>query len=381
MQLKMKELTCAPVQHFFLYRFDKRHFLRIHKLLISSFGLFCLMTINRSLFFFLILFYSCNKYKPYLSKYDFKSTDGKPDYSQLNYWAAHPWKWDPSDSIPGPLRHEIKDSMVDVFFLHPTTHTKKRKKKQSNAPIDDAYINAKTDYSTILYQASVFNEQCRVFSPRYRQAHINTFLKKQDEKTRQTFDLAYQDLRHAFEYYLQHWNNGRPIIIAGHSQGSKLGEQLLKEFFEDKPLQNKLVAAYLTGWGVPKEYFTTLQMCKDSFQTGCICSWRTLRKGFIPYFLKDENGNSYATNPLTWVTTEEYASRKLNRGSVLMNFNKVYKNTTDAQISNGLLFVKSPKFPGSFFYLTKNYHIGDINLYYLNLRDNVRQRIGYYWKQ
>ncbi|HEX7846574.1 MAG TPA: DUF3089 domain-containing protein [Chitinophagaceae bacterium] len=332
-------------------------------------------------FVFFVLLSSCNKYKPYLSKYDFKSETGKPDYSQLNYWAAHPWKWDPSDSVPAPLRTEVIDSVVDVFFLHPTTHTKKRKSKQSNALIDDAYINAKTDYSTILYQASVFNEQTRVFAPRYRQAHIKTFFKRQDEETERTFNIAYEDIKIAFEYYLQHWNNGRPIIIAAHSQGSKLAEKLLKEYFEGKTLSNKLVVAYLAGWPVPKDYFSSLQMCRDSFQTGCICSWRTFRNGFVPYYLKKENGNSYVTNPLNWLTTGEYASRQMNRGSVLRDFNKVYKHSTDARVENGLLYVSKPKFPGSFLLFTRNYHIGDINLFYLNIRDNVRQRIGYYWKQ
>jgi hypothetical protein len=155
----------------------------------------------------------------------------------------------------------------------------------------------------------------------------------------------------------------------------------LKEFFEDKPLQNKLVVAYVIGWPVPKEYFSTLKMCSDSLQTGCICSWRTLRKGFVPYYLRNEMGNSFVTNPLTWTTTNEYASEKLNTGSVLTNFNNIYYHTTDAQISNGLLYVKKPKFPWSFIYLTRNYHIADINLYYLNIRENIRQRIGAYWKK
>ena len=182
----------------------------------------------------------------------------------------------------------MKDSLVDVFFLHPTTYTHRRRKipKKLNADIDNKYINAKTDYSTILYQASVFNEQSRVFAPRYRQAHISLFFSKDKTKADSAFEIAYQDLKTAFEYYLQHWNNGRPIIIASHSQGSKLGERLLKEFFENKQLQNKLVAAYIIGWPVPKEYFSSLKMCGDSLQTGCICSWRTLRKGYIPKFLK-----------------------------------------------------------------------------------------------
>jgi hypothetical protein len=348
---------------------------------LGLFGLFCLMQKFPFLVIFLLFLVSCNKYKPYQSQFNFKSENSKPDYSQLNYWAAHPWKWDPSDSVPTPLRNQVRDSVVDVFFLHPTTHTKKKTSNQHNAAIDDPYINAKTDYSTILYQASAFNEQSRVFAPRYRQAHIKVFFKKQQQETEKIFDLAYEDIRTAFEYYLQHWNNGRPIIIAAHSQGSKMAERLLKEFFEDKPLKNKLVVAYLAGWPVPRDYFSSLKMCEDSIQTGCLCSWRTFKKGYVPYYLKKENGNSYATNPLVWATSNEYVSRKANKGSVLKNFNKIYKYTTDAQISNGLLYTRKPKFPGSFLYISRNYHIGDINLFYINIRENVKQRIAVFWKQ
>jgi len=330
-------------------------------------------------FFALSLFSCSDKYNAFKTRYAFKSKDGAPDYSELNYWAAHPWKWDPSDSISKPLRHESIDSSADVFFLHPTTYT--HKIKGSNAVIDDEYLNAKTDYSTILYQASVFNQQCRIFSPRYRQASIKIFFAKEKDESEKAFDMAYADIKNAFEYYLQHWNKGRPIIIAGHSQGAKFAEKLLKDYFEDKPLHQQLVVAYVTGWSVPKEYFTTLKMCADSLQTGCVCSWRTFRNGYIPSYLRFENGNSFVTNPLTWTTDELYAPRKLNKGSLLLKYNKVYKQTTDAHISHGFLYVKKPKFPWSFLYFTKNYHIGDINLFYMNIRDNLKQRITSYKKK
>lgn len=323
---------------------------------------------------------SCSdKYQAFKSRYQFKSLDGRPDYSNLDYWAAHPWKWDPSDSVPVPLRTEIKDTTVDVFFLHPTTYT--HNITNTNAAIDNKYINAKTDYSSILYQASVFNNQCRVFAPRYRQANIKMFFATNKENAATAFELAYEDLKTAFEYYLKTWNKGRPIIIAAHSQGSLLAERLLKDFFEGKALQNKLVVAYIIGWPVPKDYFSSLQICNDSLQTSCICSWRTLRKGFVPFYLKKENGNSYVTNPITWTTSNEFVSRKLNKGSILTKFNTIYTQTTDAQISNGLLYTRKPKFPGSFFYFSRNYHVGDINLYYLNIRENIKQRIAMFWKR
>lgn len=332
--------------------------------------------------FFLFFLYSCsNKYASLQRNYTFKSSDGKPHYEDLDYWAAHPWKWDPSDSIPLPLRGEMKDSTVDVFFIHPTTFTENKFKRVSNTQIDDARINAKTDYSSILYQASVFNKECRVFAPRYRQAHIRNFFSADKQAAEKAFELAYEDVRNAFLYYLETWNAGRPLIIGAHSQGSLHAERLLKELFEGKLLANKLVVAYLLGWPVPKDYFSSLTMCRDSLQTGCLCSWRTLRNGFVPFYLKNDQGNSYVTNPLTWSTVEgNYAPREMNKGAVLKNFNRVYPATTDARIRNGLLYVRKPKFPWSFLYFKRNYHVADFNLYYSNLREDVSRRIGLYWK-
>jgi len=353
-----------------------------------GFRLLCPMRYSYFIFLFLIISLAgcSDRYRAFQSQYQFKSPDGKPDYSQLNYWAAHPWKWDPSDSIPAPLRNEMRDSLADVFFLHPTTYTRKQSMKGPNAAIDNEYTNAKTDYSTILYQASVFNNHCRVFAPRYRQAHIKMFVETDKEKAANAFELAYADLKSSFEFYLKTWNKGNPIIIAAHSQGSLLGERLLKEFFQGNSvsslsLRKQLVAAYIIGWPVAKDYFVSIKMCEDSLQTGCICSWRTFKKGFVPSYLKNEDGNSYVTNPLTWTSSTEYASRKLNKGSVLTNFNRLYKQTSDAQVSNGLLYISKPKFPWSFLYFTKNYHIADINLYYINIRENVAQRIKAYYQQ
>lgn len=352
-------------------------------ILFACFQLLCRMHHFRFLLllFALLSLFSCSKYTAHKSLYQFESADGKPNYSQLDYWAAHPHKWDPSDSVPEPLQHEWRDTSVDVFFMHPTTYTGAITSDGQNAAIDNQTINRRTDFTSILYQASVFNQQCRVFAPRYRQASIKTFMVMNSAKADSAFALAYYDLKTAFEYYMQHWNNGRPIIIASHSQGSLLAERLLKEFFEGKQLQNKLVAAYVIGWPVPKEYFSTLKMCEDSLQTGCICSWRTFKKDYVPFWLNKEKGNSYVTNPLTWTSNTEFVSRKNNKGALLKNFKKIYKHSTDAQISNGLLYTRKPKFPFSFLFLSKNYHVGDINLYYINLRENVSRRIAMYWKR
>ena len=205
---------------------------------------------------------SCSTQK-YISSisYNFKSNSGKPDYSNLNYWAAHPYKYDPSDNVPSAFERELRDSLADVFFIYPTTYTDKKMPMGWNADIDNKEINKKTDRSTILYQASVFNKYCRVFAPRYRQANLQAFYTEDKQKGEAAFDTAYADVRAAFIYYLKNYNHGRPIIIASHSQGTWHAGRLLKEFFEGKPLQKQLVCAYIIGLPVFTNYFTQLKPC------------------------------------------------------------------------------------------------------------------------
>ena len=335
------------------------------------------------LFLCIVCICSCSK-KNFSTNavYQFKSIDGKPDYTNLNYWAAHPWKWDPSDSVPRPLRKNyMHDSIVDVFFVHPTTLTSS-KNTNSNAQIDDAALNSKTDYSSILYQASVFNEQCRVFAPRYRQAHYGNYFTPDTVRARKSFELAYEDVKNAFETYLKYYNGGRPIIIAAHSQGTTHSARLLKEYFEGKLLQNKLVCAYIIGMPVAEKYFSSLQPCTDSLDTGCFIAWRTFKKASAgSSFVLKETFKSIVTNPLNWTLDTLYAPAALNTGGVLRNFNKLTLAVVDAQVHKNILWASKPKFFGNFLIKSENYHIGDINLFYNNIRQNVKTRIGMFWKQ
>ncbi|MES2371936.1 MAG: DUF3089 domain-containing protein [Bacteroidota bacterium] len=326
-----------------------------------------------------------NKYHRFVSNYPFTTATGSPDYSSLDYWAAHPWKWDPSDSVPLPFRENYqRDTNVDVFFIYPTTYTDKTKPFGWNAPIDNAELNAKTDYSSILFQASIFNEAGRVFSPRYRQANYFSYLPITADDTTHAiaaFDLAYQDVKTAFLYYLQNDNNGRPIIIASHSQGSTHGKRLLKEFFDGKELQKKLIAAYLIGMPLEPDYFASIKPCNTPDQTGCAISWRTFKDGYEPSYIQKEKFVSIVTNPLTWDADIPSADRSLNKGAILLNFNKSVKGSVRAKINQGVLWTDKPHFFGNIFYTAKNYHIADMNLFYLNIRENVKLRVVSYKKK
>jgi len=326
-----------------------------------------------------LVVYACSpKIVTYTGEAAFKSESGVPDYSKIEYWAAHPKKKDPSDTIPLLLRENDKEKIADVFFLHPTTLLGPRNGGNNNAKIDDPVINYKTDYSPILYQASAFNESARIFAPRYRQAHIGMYSEKDSASKYAGFNLAYEDVKNAFLYYLKNENNGRPIIIASHSQGTTHATRLLKELFDGKDLSKQLVCAYLIGMGVKKNSYEKIPVCTDSSKTGCFVSWRTFRQDYSDDWANRLDTSIAVVNPITWKTTNEIADKTLQKGAVLYNLNKVYTKTQNAQAEGGALWVSHPRFPGSFLYRKKNYHAGDINLFYVDIRKDASRRIAYF---
>ena len=331
---------------------------------------------------FVVAQFSCAKKNyPEANVYQFKSTSGKPDYSDIDFWASHPRKKDAADNIPGEIKNKKIDSLADVFFIHPTLYTDVQMPMGWNAAIDDAAMNKKTDNSTILYQASVFNEHCRIFAPRYRQANLKTFYTEDKDAANKAFDIAYEDIKAAFENYLKDHHHNRPIIIASHSQGTLHAGRLLKEFFEGKALQKKLVCAYIIGLPVFQNYFTQLKPCTDSLATGCFVSWRTFKKGYVPEFVQREKESAYVTNPLTWRTDEIFAPQSLNKGGILKDFDNIIPGLVQAQVHGNILWVNKPKFFGNVFLTMKNYHIADYNLFYMNIRENVGARIYSYLKK
>jgi len=322
-----------------------------------------------------LLLSSCSKtYLAPLGKFEIINTPTVPDYSNEKYWSALPTKSDMADITPPGLTDNQASASADVFFMYPTIYIGEKGDDGWNAPVDDLAFNKRVDESTIKFQASIFNGAGKVYAPRYRQAHLNAYWEKDKVMAKKVFDLAYEDLKRAFEYYLENYNQGRPIIIASHSQGTTHGIRLLKDFFDGKPLQEQLVAAYLVGIPVAKNQYKNIPVCESSQQTGCFCSWRTFRNGHIPD--RDTSEKIAVTNPLTWTTDDRLAPKSLNTGGVLRNINKIKKGLTTAQIipDKGILWAHRPRFFGSIFFTTQNYHIADFNFYYQNVRENAIDR-------
>ena len=294
-----------------------------------------------------------------------------PNYSQDRYWAALPWQTDAADKTPDGLSDEQAEAEVDVFFLHPPTYTGRKGEKLWNGSVKDADLNERTLESPIKFQASIFNGTCRVFAPFYRQAHLHSYFTDDTLSAKRALDLAYDDVRRAFGYYLANHNQGRPIVIASHSQGTTHSIKLLQEFFDGQALQEQLVVAYIVGIPVLSSAFESLEPCQDSTATGCYIAWRTYKRGYEP---KQTATDIVVTNPLNWTLTEDYASAEENKGAVLRPFEEIIPAASDAQVYGPVLWASKPKFPGSWLLLGKNYHPGDMNIYYMNIRENVALR-------
>lgn len=336
--------------------------------------------LKRFTFFLLvfILFQNCAR-KPQ-GVFQADKIPAQPDYSQAKYWAALPDREDEADIL---LDEDLIDvqatAKVDVFFLHPTTYTGKKGETNWNASLQDEELNKRTDESSIKYQASIFNGVGKVYAPRYRQIQLQVYGEfggERNESAVKAGKLAYQDVKTAFEYYIDNYNRGRPIIIASHSQGTSHAKNLLRDYFDGKVLQQQLVAAYIIGIPVSKNLFEQIPVCQNEEETGCFVTWRTFKKDYIPK--GSILGDTLAVvNPLTWTTDDAPAPANLNKGVIIDDKNGKFVGIADAQISteNGILWLTKPKSPLRLrLFPSKNFHIGDLNLYYVNIRENAKKR-------
>jgi len=266
---------------------------------------------------------------------------------------------------------------ADVFYVYPTLIAAS-KDRRWNAPIEDPAQRNRVLQSAVQFQASAWAKAGRLYVPFYRQAHMRSYDFYQ-KGGKEAFSLAYSDVRAAFEYYLENENKGRPIIIASHSQGTTHTKRLLQEFFDGSPLQKQLVAAYLVGMEVLPDTFKSLKPMTSPDETGGYLAWNTFKKGHFPQ-KKDRYKGSLTTNPISWGLSLS-TDFKQHKGFLFTN-GKVYDKALKIQITDGLVWTTLPRFPLRFFMsFKKNYHIGDVNLFWKDIQDNAVLRTNSWLKK
>ncbi|MDC0862781.1 DUF3089 domain-containing protein [Flavobacteriaceae bacterium] len=323
-------------------------------------------------FLLLILFSGC-KSTFVIPSFDSKDVPPIPNYNLESSWAVLPSKY--TEEFKEFASSQLDTLEADVFYVYPTLNTDKEDPRW-NAPINDLEQNDKVLNKAVLYQASALALSGKVYVPFYRQAHIRSF-KMFNEGGKAALKIAYADVKKAFEVFLSKYNKERPIILLSHSQGTRHTMRLIADFFDEKELQNKLVAAYIPGIGVKPDLFKTIKPMTKPDETGGFVSWNTYKKGYYPKDDKDLYDGSVTTNPITWddskVTTLEQ-----HKGFLYTN-KKIYDQALKIEISDGLVWSSNPKFPMRLFMSPiKNYHSGDINLFWQDVKENAALRLNTY---
>ncbi|MEA3284381.1 MAG: DUF3089 domain-containing protein [Synergistota bacterium] len=301
-----------------------------------------------------------------------------PDYKDDFAWVSKPDK---------------PDKPVDVFYVYPTIYMDK---EPSNMDISRKDLRSNAE-GLLVAQAGVYSPYANLFAPFYRQQTAASQSMEPNNGGRDAFAdpifrVGYSDVERAFDHYVEHLNQGRPFILAGHSQGSMVIVELMRRRMADPKLQKRLVAAYIIGYTVKKSdlrEYPQMRLAEGETDTGVIITYNTQGPDAegSPVLLTD----AVAVNPLNWKTDATPASRKENAGAVFFNdstgevvetipdFCGAYVDTdtgaliaTDIRSPEKVDLVNMGRWP------KEVYHRFDYAFFYENLKTNVKKRIDSY---
>ena len=327
------------------------------------------------------------------------ATDSGPDYADAANWLAKPglgsnlaeWRPDQADGAPAPPPI-LRPRDAATFYIHPTTYLERA--QWNAALVPDPTSEGRTQ-TFVRSQASAFNEVSDVWAPRYRQAAFGAFLLKSNDAT-QALDLAYRDVLKAFDAFLAAQPAGKPLFLAGHSQGALHLSRLLAD--RRDVLKGRLVAAYVVGW--PLSATADLPAmgrtaCVAPDEAGCILSWQSFAEPANPSLMMDSwvgtkaaNGivrqrrDMVCVNPLTG-TGGGSAPPSANLGTLQPTAD--YSSATSApgqvgaRCDDGLLLVDGAlPSVGGFVLPGNNYHPFDIALFWGSIRADAGRRMAAY---
>jgi Protein of unknown function (DUF3089) len=218
------------------------------------------------------------------------------DYADPKTWLCRPGGHDACDidetttvvAANGTLTKETwqadPKAPIDCFYVYPTISTDPTPNSDMNP--DPAELNV------IKQQFARFASQCRPYAPLYRQitlAGLRRVMTAQGVGNAFDKGVQYDDVKDAWNYYLAHDNNGRGVVLIGHSQGSFILTELIRNEIDGKPIQSRVVSAILMGAtiAVPKGKdvggsFQHLPLCHSAAQTGCLITFASFRSTVPP---------------------------------------------------------------------------------------------------
>jgi hypothetical protein len=175
---------------------------------------------------------------------------------------------------PKPVRRP----RADCFYVYPTV---------SDQPTENANLTIDPEERSIaLYQAARYSQYCRVFAPMYRQLTLAGIFGQVSPDAAQ---VAYRSALSGWKTYLRKYNNGRPFILIGHSQGTFVLRQLIASQIDPKrSLRRRLVSAILLGGNVTVKKgsdrggeFQNIRACHSPTQVRCVIAYSTFN-GPVP---------------------------------------------------------------------------------------------------
>ncbi len=320
---------------------------------------------------------------------------GAPDYTKLDAWISRPGVAnDPSQWIPeDPVGISAAIARTATFYIHPTTYLQT---DRWNAPLHPGGDTAERTRLFAQSQVSAFNFNSDIWAPNYRQAAYGAFLLK-SEDAQKALELAYSDVRAAFDVFLAAQPKARPIVLAGHSQGALHLMRLLLE--RHSQLKGRLVAAYVVGWPIsiradlPSLGFPA---CRSKDQSGCIVSWMSFGDPPNPELILDNWKTSkgptgldrdpediLCVNPLTG-TRNGAAPPGANLGTLVPTADfrsaRLVGGLVGARCEKGLLILNGSIPPlGPYVLPGNNYHVYDYALFWEAIQGDYVQRTAVNW--
>lgn len=276
---------------------------------------------------------------------------------------------------------------ADVFFICPTVY----------GGTDDSYNMSLEDTASkeafagaTNMEKGIYDADARFFAPYYRQAGLNVYELPPEEREAY-LSLAYEDIKEAFTYYLEHFNQGRPIVLAGFSQGADMSIRLLKDCFAREEVNDLLVACYAIGWRITEEEleeYPHLRFAAGETDTGVIISFNSEAESVTDSLMIPAGTRTLAINPLNWKTDSTPASREENAGACFTDYSgsivTEIPHLTGAYIDPQRGALKVPdvspqEYPPVLSIFSDGiYHLYDYQFFYRNLQENVGVRIDAY---
>jgi hypothetical protein len=176
----------------------------------------------------------------------------------------------------------VKDAPLDCFYVYPTVSNDQGLNSDLN--VDNSERGA------TLVQFARFAGVCRTFAPIYRQMTLGAVAAAATgADVHRPAAFAYADVANAWRTYLAKYNQGRPFVLVGHSQGSLMLQLLIQHEIEGKPIAKQMRLAILPGFNlyVPqgKRVGGTLKstpVCGSPAETGCVMTWVSFREKNVP---------------------------------------------------------------------------------------------------